>query len=215
MQHITLIGMSNVGKSKRAKELAGQEGGFAKLFTRIDCDTIIEERLGTILTDLGLSGLDGMATWMGKPYEPQYPQGSRKFMELEEAVMREAVESLKTATASTVVDTTGSVIYISPSTIERLRASTRVIYLEASEAQKDDMFKRYIAEPKPVIWGDGVFTQKPGESHLDALRRCYPELLQSRHKLYTGMAHVVVPYDQHYPLKEPVRLLELAGIQLT
>jgi shikimate kinase len=56
---------------------------------------------------------------------------------------------------------------------------------------RQKMFEMYIAEPKPVIWGD-VFTQKDGETTNQALARSYPELLARRSVIYKQMAHVAV-----------------------
>ncbi len=32
---------------------------------------------------------------------------------------------------------------------------------------------------------------------MDAVKRCYPDLLASRAKQYRKMAHVILPYEQH------------------
>lgn len=190
--NIALIGMSNIGKTWWADQLVATAA-----FKKIDCDALIAARLGDVIPNY--RGIGDVASWMGQPYAPQYPKTSQQFIECEEMEMRDVLDELEDARdgMQRVIDTTGSVIYTRPDITERLRASTRVIYLEASPEHREKLFKSYIAEPKPVIWGDGVFTQKDGENEMEALKRCYPELLASRAKRYEKMAHVRIPFERH------------------
>ena len=73
--HITLIGMSNIGKTHWSNLLVTERG-----FTKIDCDFRIEQKLGPELTKLGYHGIRDVAKWMGQPFDPQYPETSRKFL---------------------------------------------------------------------------------------------------------------------------------------
>lgn len=192
--HITLVGMSNIGKTYWADRLVAEAG-----FEKIDCDALIEERLGGILTRLGYQGIRDVAKWMGQPYAPQYPETSRQFIECEQAVMQTIIDRLSAAQDGKpiVVDATGSVIYAGASILEPIKTLTRVIYLEASPAHRAELFERYIKEPKPVVWGDNAFVQRPGESEQAALARCYPGLLESRGKRYAAMAQAVIPFARH------------------
>lgn len=191
--HITLIGMSNIGKSHWSQQMAHQLG-----FERIDCDTLVEQKLEPQLAKLGFKGLQDVARWMGQPYAPQYPKTSTTYLGCEQDVMREAIEKLRKAPSGKriVVDTTGSVIYTGQAIIDALKSLTQVIYLEASPQHIELLFQKYIAEPKPVIWADNYQPQS-GETTEAALKRCYPALLQSRARLYGKMAHVKIPYDRH------------------
>ncbi len=191
--HITLIGMSNIGKTHWAKRLVAESG-----FTRVDCDQIIEDRLGPELTKLGYAGIRDVAKWMGQPYAPQYPETSRKFSEWEQITTQEIIEQIRNAPKDKklVIDTCGSIIYLQPAMLGELRELTRVVYLEASPDHVTQLFERFIAEPKPIIWGD-IYAPNPGEGQDDALKRCYPLLLQARDKRYRQMAHVSVPFAAH------------------
>lgn len=183
---ISLIGMSNVGKSYVARALAADPSlGFAS----VCIDDLIEEKLGPFLKSEGFAGIDGVAEWMGQPYDPQYPQTQQLYLRFEE-------ESMNGVTHPTgrnlVIDTTGSVIYTPQPVLGRLKSETLVVYLEATAEFRDALFRKYISNPKPVIWGDS-FNIQAGESERDALERCYPLLLGFRAERYAQLADVTIP----------------------
>ncbi len=191
--NITLIGMSNIGKTYWAERLVQDHG-----FERIDCDALVEESLGPELARLGYAGIRDVAKWMGQPYDPQYPSTSARFVECERRVMQTIVETLQMRNAEKpiVVDTCGSVIYTGDDICSALRRHSQVLYLMASSAHVDELFKRYIAEPKPVIWGS-AFAPNPGEAPTETLARCYPDLLNIRAKRYSEMSHLSLPFEMH------------------
>lgn len=59
---ITLVGMSNIGKSFWSKELEREIGYF-----RFSSDEWIEERLTSELQGIGYSGIKAVSEWMGQP----------------------------------------------------------------------------------------------------------------------------------------------------
>jgi shikimate kinase len=189
---ISLIGMSNIGKSYCSRNLAAHQG-----FKHVDCDALIEKKMSIELTKDGCFGTAGMAKWMGFPADPTYENNSRRYIECEEEVMKEAIAGLPVDTDSSVVlDTTGSVIYASADVLKSLRQATRVIYFEATEGHTAALFKSYISHhPKPVIWGDSY---KPiaGEAPRQTLERCYLELLRDRAQRYKEIAHITIPFEQ-------------------
>lgn len=192
--HITLIGMSNIGKSYWSKKLAEEAG-----FRRISCDDLIEKRLGPELSELGYQGIHDVARWMGQPYEARYPAASQRYVEVERAVMLDAIATLRKADPHEppyALDTTGSVIYAGEDVIHELKSLTQVVYIAASSQHVSRLFADYLAMPKPVIWGDAYVCAR-GETQEDALERCYPQLLSSRARLYERMADVIIPSDRH------------------
>ena len=201
--HITLIGMSSIGKSHWAKWLAANRG-----FELVDCDGLIEKKLKSEGVHLDGTGTLGMSHWMGQPYEPQYAQASHFYVEHEKSTMRGVANLLRKAPEDSdlVVDTTGSVVYIGDTIIEELRSLSKIVYFEASSTHVEELFARDLADPKPLIWGD-VFTQRPGEKPEDARRRCFPKLLETRAQLYAKMAHVTIPYKQHKRLDTNLEIL--------
>ena len=189
---VSFIGMSNIGKSFWSKRFAAETG-----CARIDCDKLIEKKLAPELAQGGHRGLRGMAKWMGFPFDPSYEQNSRRYINFEQTVMREVLEGLRTpADQRFVVDTTGSVIYTGEDILAELRATTRIIYLEASEEHIQTLFRRYNSRPKPVIWNDS-YAPEAGETPRQTLKRCYPELLRDRAQRYRALAHITIPFEQH------------------
>jgi len=190
--HIALVGMSNIGKSHWARRLEKQAR-----YERVECDAMIERKLGVELTRLGYAGIADVAKWMGQPYEPRYPETSAKYLAYETEVMREVLARLKTDPEKPmVIDTTGSVIHTGSAILDELKARTRVIYFEASLNHVSQLFERYMANPKPVIW-EKPMQVADGEDPRDALRKGYPKLLADRARRYAELAHMTLPYERH------------------
>lgn len=184
---ISLIGMSNVGKTRRAKSLVADS---SLNFLWLHGDDLIEAKLKPFLEGKGFSGVDGVAAWMGQPYEARYPEMQRLFLKFEESAMAEIDFSID---KNIVVDTTGSVIYLPQHVPQRLKENTIIIYLEATEDVKKLLFERYISNPKPVIWGSS-FSRNNMETELEALKRCYPLLLEYRATRYKQLSDITIPH---------------------
>jgi len=200
---ITLVGMSNIGKSHLATRLAAEAG-----FIRIGCDDLVESAIGDELKQLGYSGVNDVGRWMGQPYTPAYPKNSLKFVDCERAVMLEIISELraKKLNKPTVIDTTGSVIYVGEDVVQSLKDESKIVYLEASIAHQEKLFKQYLNEPKPVIWGDS-YNRLPGESELQSLERCYPKLLAYRASCFEALADLIIPYEFHRETQLEIDLL--------
>lgn len=207
---ITLIGLSGCGKSHLAARMA-EEKGF-KLF---DCDAIIEERLTEELSKLGLSGLSGVAEWMGEPDSETFAERQQRYLDLEVEVMNEILAQLGDdgwgLKEDIVIDTTGSVIYTGHDILSGLKQRSRIIYLGVPESELDFMFQQYLEDPKPVVWGDS-FSKSEGQSTEEALRDSYPRLLKARTERYYAYADVTLVMNREHRDKFSTgRLLNLAG----
>ncbi len=192
---ISLIGMSNTGKSFWAKEL--EKIGFE----RYCCDDLIEQRLGPQLKRLGYRGIADVSKWLGQPYDERHLKNSRKYLSLESQMLHDiclAIDKLA-KNSPVVIDTTGSVIYARTNVLERLAKLTKIIYLEVPAAVEQKMYELYIKEPKPVVWCN-AFSKQPGEVAITALGRCYPQLLRSRAAMYKQLANVTV---DSFKLRQP------------
>jgi len=189
---LMLVGMSNVGKSFWSGRLASEAG-----FDRVNLDDLIERELGVALHDAGYSGgIADMARWMGQPYDPQFAANQQTYLDLETKMLRQTLDRIANPPlqGNLVVDTTGSVVHTDEAIRKEMVKHSTVVYLEATPAMQRKMFEMYIAEPKPVVWGD-IYTQKEGETEDQALARSYPELLARRSVLYQQIAHVTIPHE--------------------
>lgn len=202
---LALVGMSNVGKSHWSARLRDDCE-----FRVYGCDDEIEARLGPELQALGYEGgIADVARWMGQPYDPQFQAAQAEYVRLEAEVTRQALESSVPGT-NTVIDTTGSVVHLEASLRETLSAQTTVVYLQATPDMQAEMFRRYIEQPKPVVWGD-IYRPEAGEDNSAALRRLYPDLLMCRSALYQQMAHVTIPQNDLAALQGGEEFLEYIG----
>lgn len=185
---LSLIGMSNIGKSYWSRKL-GDVG-----FVHLDCDGLIEERLAPALKKLGYSGIEDVARWMGRPYDERFVTNQQKYLSFEKETLETIFDRIQNSgNQNTVIDTTGSVVHTGKDTCARLRERSLVVYIEATDDMKEEMFAQYIKRPKPVVFGD-VFVKQKNETAIEALERCYRKLLDARSALYTEYADVVIPY---------------------
>lgn len=181
---LCLVGMSGVGKSFWAKRLE------ALGFTRQDCDGEIARALGALVAPApGEEPVHALGRWMGMPWHEGYAAREAAYLALEERVTRAALAAV-VDTPRGVLDTTGSVVYLSPELLADLGRETRVVYLRTPGERCAEMLRRYLEEPKPVVWG-GLFDAGGGPPE-QALPRCYEALLAARDARYRALAHVVL-----------------------
>ncbi|MEK7539146.1 MAG: shikimate kinase [Patescibacteria group bacterium] len=184
---LSLIGMSNIGKTYWSKKLAELN------FQHFNCDDLIETKLAPLLRARGYSGIKDVSRWMGQPYNKRFSENQQKFLELEAEIIKNILAKLKNIRKNNIViDTTGSVVHLGSSICSLLKKHTLVIYLEATDYLREDMFRSYIKDPKPVVFGN-IFRPKNGETHKQSLRRCYQKLLTKRSRLYAKYADIVIP----------------------
>jgi hypothetical protein len=184
---LALIGMSGAGKSFWTRKLAAQ-GSPA-----VCCDDRIEQRLQPLLAAGGYQGIGGVAAWMGWPDSAHYAEREAQYLHEEIAVLGEVLEDLsRDAQKPLVLDTTGSVIHAGNHLLLRLRRQMTVVYLAASEQERQLLIERYLADPKPVLWR-GAFQPRPGETPHETVARCYPALIAARRQSYEALAHCTIP----------------------
>lgn len=180
--------MSGSGKSRWSKKLA------EKGFQRICCDDLIEKDLSSELEKHGVRGIQDVARWMGYPYEKQFKRNQAMYFKSEAKIMKKVIKCLKNGIKrSTVVDTTGSVIYSGGRAMKELKKYSLVIYLETPMSALPEMLRIFMEKPKPVIWRN-MFQKNKNETNKEALRRCYPKLLRERVTLYKKYADTVLRY---------------------
>lgn len=172
---LSLVGMSNVGKTHWSKKLEAL--GFA----RYGCDDEIARILG----------VDDLAAWMGFPDSPTYREREKEYLDAEAYVVRSVLDRLDDG-SDVVIDTTGSVVYLGDALLAELRARTKVVYLRADERAVAAMAEKYFVRPKPVVWG-GHYEPSSAETRDETLRRGYPGLLAWRDERYARLSHLTIP----------------------
>lgn len=190
---LSLIAMSGSGKSYWAHQLAGI--GF-KCFS---CDEMIASRLYDELLQADGS-LMPMGKWMGLPYQQGYLKRESKYLANEKKVLKEIFRFIENdysdPGSNIVIDTTGSVIYTGEEILDKLRQYTTVVYLATPPQIQDQMYRAYLARPRPVLWR-GKFKKNSHEKNKEALARCYPDLLTYRARLYKHYSHITIDYDRY------------------
>src|SRR5262249_34228354 len=145
----------------------------------IFCDEKIEQRLAPRLGRGGYSGINGVAAWMGWPDSPTYAEREAEYLAEEIHTLDEVLNELEEKTErSLVLDTTGSVIYAGNHLLMRLRRQMTIVYLAATEQERQLLIERYLNDPKPVLWR-GAFQAKRGETPRETVARCYPALIEA------------------------------------
>ena len=184
---LALIGMSGAGKSYWTKRLA------LLGFPAISCDDRIEARLASVLRAGGFSGINGVAAWMGWPDRSSYAERESQYLAEETATLDEVLTDLeKNPHSELILDTTGSVIHCGNHLLHKLRRQMAIVYLAASADEQQLLIRRYLEDPKPVLWR-GAFQPKAGEEPRDTVARCYPALIAARRQSYEVLAHCTVP----------------------
>ena len=187
--------MSGVGKTHWSKKLE------KKGFKRYCCDEIIEKKLKKY-KGIKLKGIKSVAHWLGQPYEKHHQQNSKQYLSFEKEALLEIFNRLRQNLKpheKAVIDTTGSVIYTGKDVMKTLSQLSKIIYLEIPNEVKKIMYKKYLQDPKPVIWGD-KYQKTNGETDRKALVRCYQNLLNYRINKYHRHACLTLDY---YLLRQP------------
>jgi len=189
---ISFVGMSGAGKSFWAKRLEKERG-----YRKYSCDELIEKELSSESALLGYKGVNDVSRWMGQPYDERYAMNSRRYLDFETKSLENSLAEIENNKNENniVMDTTGSVVYLPPELLLKLKQLTKVVYLETPEFIVEKMINLYLADPKPVIWGD-LYKPLSGENKIETLKRCYQNLLKYRLNLYDKLADTRVDYSR-------------------
>lgn len=180
---LAFVGMSNAGKSYRSRVLQNEMDFFW-----YEVDAHIQKQLG-------FSDMDDISAWLSVPTSPTYAERQRLYLEAEEQCTH--LQNLDTGGRNLVFDTTGSVIYLSQETKGWLHDECLTVNIDVNEEYIEKMITKFLDHPKPVIWGD-LYQPLKGESEMDTLKRCYPQLLEYRLQQYRDFAHLSVPLTELY-----------------
>lgn len=172
---IALVGMSNSGKSTCTTLLARETQ-----FAHFEVDEAINRALG-------IANMEQAATWMGYPFDEKYAEHKRRYLSLEQQFTTTEIPTDE----NFVLDTTGSVIYGPKSLHDWIQSNFLIVSLKVSEKLCQILINDYFTRPKTVIWGS-EFSPAPDEDPIEAMKRCYPQLLANRSQLYSELADVEI-----------------------
>jgi shikimate kinase len=172
---IAFIGMSNIGKSYRTQQLKKKFG-----FEAFSVDDGIGE-------ELGFTTMHEMSVWMGYPFRERYKKAEKEYLSIEDRQTQHRFSSGKNC----ILDTTGSVIYLPKKTLQQLKDKYLIIHLSCPNELIDYMITDFFAELKPVIW-NAMYSCKKGEDEKEALKRCYPKLLEDRRVRYSELGDITL-----------------------
>lgn len=173
---IALIGMSNVGKSYTAKRLAKH---FE--FSLIEVDTLIRKNMGH-------ESMKDFADWQGQPFTNGYAEREDISIQKETIATKSAISSKK---KNTLIDTTGSVIYIEKDVLEELIDNFFIVYIQVHEDHIERLKSDYFSNPKPLVWNNH-YRKISAKNPIESLFVCYPELLDARRKAYEKIADKII-----------------------
>ena len=186
---IGLIGMSGVGKTYWARQLANMG------FRLISCDDLIATHLAA---ELGRPiSFRELNSWLGLPYEPGFKAREAQFLSFEVQTMRSILDDLKGdngPSGDLVIDMSGSAVYGGPELFMELGRFVKIVYLAITPAVQQQMFERYARRPRAVVW-QGQFRQEAGQTQLEALKACYPRLIAHRERLYESYCDVKLAHS--------------------
>jgi shikimate kinase len=142
MNVVSIIGMSNSGKSYYSARLAKELG-----VVWFNIDGMIQRKLKDEL------GGASIADWLGVPEEKSYRTRADRYLALESEALMETLDCIPAiGDLPAIVDTTGSLVYLSSRILERLSLETRVVYLETPCGKSYEQSEGEFDIAKPVIW---------------------------------------------------------------
>ena len=167
---IAFVGMSNIGKSLRARQLE-----LDKNFERVAVDE-------QILQFLNFKNFDEISRWLGFPFDENFFAHQKKYL----AAEKKFTEKNYFPKKNFVLDTTGSVIYLPKTTIDFLKKNFLVVHFVLPKNFSTKILQNFFERPKPLIWGDIFeFFDAPKKK---LLAKNYEKLLDFREKKYREIA---------------------------
>lgn len=203
----TLIGISNIGKSRYAKMLA--DSGL-----RVICvDLEIRRKLSRDLF-MKFDSDEEMTLWLGQPHEDRYFVTQKLYLKKETEVMKEALDEIGESESELFIDSTGSLIHLDEEVLAEVKQHTTVVLLDASDEFVIRSVVNLTKDLKPLIWMN-EYNRLLGESHESALARCYERVASKRLPMYRELADISIPYEEHRdPNFNLEKFLDRIGLRL-
>ncbi len=182
------IGMSGAGKTSWATRLA------ANGFECIHCDELIAAQISQTLNQSSFSVYD-LGDWLGLPYTEGFQQREVEYLAHEAAALQIALDQAAQHDAShnLIIDMGGSVIYLDPALLARVRQIATVVYFAITPQLHAQLLQEYLRQPRSLIW-QGMFQPEAHESLEATFTRCYSRLISYREQHYAALSHVTLEH---------------------
>ena len=174
--NLAFVGMSNIGKSYTATRLSKTYD-----FQLVEIDHLIRE-------ELEHDNMADFAAWQGQPYTEGYDEREAVSISLETKATQKAMTPVS---GNSLLDTTGSVIYIDKEIKQQLQTAFLIVHIAAGAEDLKRLKDDYFALPKPLVWR-GHYQKLEGRTEEESILACYPKLLQSRKIAYETLADVTL-----------------------
>lgn len=175
--HLAFVGMSNIGKSYTATRLSKTHD-----FQLVEVDRLIWK-------ELEHGSMSDFAAWQGQPYTDGYDEREAVSIALETKATEKAMAPVS---GNSLLDTTGSVIYVDEKIKRRLQNTFLIVHIAAGAEDLERLKDDYFALPKPLVWR-GYYKKLEGKNEEESILACYPKLLSSRKTAYETLADVTLP----------------------
>lgn len=173
---LAFVGMSNIGKSYTATRLSKTHA-----FQLVEIDRLIWK-------ELEQGSMADFAIWQGQPYTEGYEEREAVSIDLETRATQKAMEP---SDGNTLLDTTGSVIYVEKDLLAYLKNRFLIVHISAGPEDLERLKEDYFALPKPLVWR-GHYQKVDGKTQEESILECYPRLLSSRKNAYEDLADVTL-----------------------
>lgn len=199
-ENLIFIWPSWIWKSKWTKRIAR--------YTSVECVEMDERIWNNPLMKQFLEWIewkdDAEKMWKAfwKPWEnpQQYRIKEWEYLRVErEEMQRLAWEIIQNSWQPLICDLTWSAIYCR----DELRITCtlwKVVYLKAWNSHYEEMKRKFLEDPKPVCWWwilDDWGIALNNWNAKEQLSELYQRLLDTRDKLYSEVAHVILPWKIH------------------
>lgn len=185
---IALIGMSGAGKTFWSTKLEESD------YKRISCDDLIAEAvLGDTKNSTELLG-----EWITYPWVPGYKEKEKEYIDLEESLMLSTLDANNAIT--TVIDTTGSVIYCSENILRKLKDQCTIVYLSLKEEKTNELSTSYADTPRAIVWNN--IYQGSDSPNKEEIMEYHKKLLTSREQSYEQLADITIDSDTLWKLND-------------
>lgn len=211
-KRVTLLGMSGVGKTSLSTIL--EKSGWFHYSGDVRIGRHYLKNDVPESDKIAMKNLAPLSRWLGRPGDPalggmalnEFKRRLKLHHDAEVAAMLDVPEMIAQARqdgfTNFINDAGGSLCELdAPEVFETLAAHTLIVYIKATKAEEEELFRRAVAKPKPLYYPpkflDGLVAEylaQSGDANADAMnpddffRFAFPRLFQARLPKYEAIA---------------------------